>query len=52
MLFTTLFLSLRFKVENGNIYSKTSENGTPLTTEESQHLSEEVLNTAQYLQKE
>ena len=39
---------LRFKVENGNIYSKTSENGTPLTTEESQHLREEVLNTAQY----
>ena len=39
---------LRFKIENGNIYSKTSENGTPLTTEESQHLREEVLNTAQY----
>jgi hypothetical protein len=39
---------LRFRVENGNIYSKTSENGTPLTTEESQHLREEVLNTAQY----
>ena len=39
---------LRFKVENGNIYSKSSENGTPLTTEESQHLREEVLNTAQY----
>jgi hypothetical protein len=39
---------LRFKVENGNIYSKTSENGTPLSTEESQHLREEVLNTASY----
>ena len=39
---------LRFKVENGNIYSKSSENVTPLTTEESQHLREEVLNTAQY----
>tara|TARA_R110001606_G_scaffold256190_1_gene404304 strand:- start:468 stop:1043 length:576 start_codon:yes stop_codon:yes gene_type:complete len=39
---------LRFRVENGNIYSKTSENGTPITTEESQHLREEVLNTAQY----
>ena len=39
---------LRFKVENGNIYSKTSETGTALTTEESQHLREEVLNTAQY----
>ena len=39
---------LRFKIENGNIYSKTSENGTSLTTEEAQHLREEVLNTAQY----
>ena len=39
---------LRFRVENGNIYSKTSENGTAITTEESQHLREEVLNTAQY----
>ncbi len=29
---------LRFKVENGNIYSKTSETGTPLSTEEAQHL--------------
>jgi hypothetical protein len=39
---------LRFKVENGNIYSKTSENGTALTTEESQSLREEISNTAQY----
>ena len=39
---------LRFKVENGNIYSKTSETGNPLTTEEAQHLREEVLNTASY----
>lgn len=39
---------LRFKVENGNIYSKTSETGTPLTTEEAQHLREEISNTAQY----
>jgi len=39
---------LRFKIEGGNIYSKTSENGTSLTTEEAQHLREEVLNTAQY----
>lgn len=39
---------LRFKVENGNIYSKTSETGNALSTEESQHLREEVLNTAQY----
>ena len=32
---------LRFKIENGNIYSKTSETGNSLTTEESQHLREE-----------
>ena len=39
---------LRFKIENGNIYSKTSETGTPLSTEEAQHLREEVMNTASY----
>jgi len=39
---------LRFKIENGNIYSKTSETGTALTTAESQHLREEVRNTAEY----
>ena len=39
---------LRFKMENGNLYSKTSETGTPLSTEEAQHLREEVLNTASY----
>ena len=39
---------LRFKIENGNIYSKTSETGTALTTDESQHLREEVRNTAEY----
>ena len=39
---------LRFKLENGNIFSKTSETGNPLTTEEAQHLREEVLNTASY----
>jgi hypothetical protein len=39
---------LRFKVENGNIYSKTSETGTSLSTEEAQHLREEVRNTAEY----
>ncbi len=39
---------LRFKVENGNIYSKTSETGTALSTEEAQHLREEVMNTGQY----
>ena len=39
---------LRFRVENGNIYSKTSETGNALTTEEAQHLREEVMNTASY----
>ena len=39
---------LRFKIENGNIYSKTSETGNALSTEEAQHLREEVLNTASY----
>ena len=39
---------LRFKIENGNIYSKTSETGTALSTEEAQHLREEVRNTAEY----
>ena len=35
-------------MENGNIYSKTSETGTSLSTEEAQHLREEVRNTAEY----
>jgi hypothetical protein len=39
---------LRFRVENGNIYSKDSENGTPLSTEEAQHLREEIRNTSEY----
>tara|TARA_R110000765_G_scaffold50466_1_gene102558 strand:+ start:63 stop:614 length:552 start_codon:yes stop_codon:yes gene_type:complete len=39
---------LRFKVENGNIYSKTSETGTALSTEEAQHFREEIRNTAEY----
>lgn len=39
---------LRFKVENGNIYSKTSETGNALSTEEAQHLRSEVLNTGEY----
>ena len=39
---------LRFKIENGNLYSKTSETGTALTTEEAQHLREEVKNTGEY----
>ena len=39
---------LRFKIENGNIFSKTSETGNSLSTEEAQHLREEVRNTAEY----
>ena len=39
---------LRFKIENGNIYSKTSETGSALSTDEAQHLREEVRNTAEY----
>tara|TARA_Y100000401_G_scaffold71833_1_gene57887 strand:+ start:251 stop:829 length:579 start_codon:yes stop_codon:yes gene_type:complete len=39
---------LRFKVENGNIYSKSSETGTALSTEEAQHLRSEVMNTGEY----
>ena len=39
---------MRFKGENGNIYAKTSETGTALSTEEAQHLREEVRNTAEY----
>ena len=39
---------LRFRVENGNIYSKNSETGTALTTEEAQHFREEIRNTAEY----
>jgi len=39
---------LRYKIENGNIYSKTSETGTALSTEEAQQLRNEVMNTAEY----
>ena len=39
---------LRFKVSNGNIYSKTSETGTALSTDEAQHLREEIRNTAEF----
>tara|TARA_R110000744_G_scaffold196593_1_gene315868 strand:+ start:4607 stop:5173 length:567 start_codon:yes stop_codon:yes gene_type:complete len=41
---------LRFKVENGNIYSKTSETGTPLSESEAQSLRSEVMNTAEFYQ--
>jgi len=39
---------LRFKVENGNIFSKTSETGNALSESEAQHFREEILNTASY----
>jgi hypothetical protein len=39
---------LRFKVSNGNIYSKSSETGTALSQDEAQHLREEVRNTAEF----
>ena len=39
---------LRFKIEAGNIYSKTSETGNALTNAEAQHLRSEILNTGEY----
>ena len=39
---------LRFKIENGNIYSKTSETGNALSESEAQHFREEIMNTASY----
>ena len=39
---------LRFKIQNGNIYAKTSENGQALSTDEAQSLREEVRNTAEF----
>ena len=42
------FPFLRFKIEAGNIYSKTSETGVALSTEEAQHLRSEILNTGEY----
>jgi len=39
---------LRFKIQNGNIYSKTSETGTSLSETEASSLREEVRNTAEY----
>jgi len=39
---------LRFKIEAGNIYSKTSETGNALTNDEAQHLRSEILNTGEY----
>ena len=42
------FNYLRHKVENGNIFSKTSETGNALSTEEAQSFREEIFNTASY----
>ena len=39
---------LRFKIQNGNIYSKTSENGTAISDTEASSLREEIRNTAEY----
>ena len=39
---------LRFRIEAGNIYSKTSETGNALTNDEAQHLRSEILNTGEY----
>lgn len=39
---------LRHKIENGNVYNKTSETGTALSTEESQSFREEIMNTCSY----
>ena len=39
---------LRFRVENGGVFTHSSETGTPVTTEEAQHLREEILNTSSY----
>jgi|TARA_Y100000401_G_C8238975_1_gene182040 hypothetical protein len=39
---------LRYKIQNNNIVSKTSENGSPLTREEAQDLRAEIEYTAQF----
>jgi len=39
---------LRYKIQNGNIYSKTSENGVALDRADAQDLREEVRNTAEF----
>jgi len=41
---------LRYKVQNGNIYSKTSETGNALSQAEAQELRQEVRNTAEFYQ--
>ena len=42
------YLFLRYKVQNNNVVSKTSENSTPLTRAEAQDLRSEISNTAQF----
>ena len=39
---------LRYKIQNGNIYAKTSETGQALSRTEAQDLREEVRNTAEF----
>ena len=39
---------LRYKIENGNIFSKTSETGDALSTEEAQQLRNEIMNNGEY----
>ena len=42
---------LAYKIENGNIFSKTSESGTPLTREELQDLKDSTKNVAEFYLK-
>jgi hypothetical protein len=39
---------LRYKIQNGNIFSKTSETGSALSRTEAQDLREEIRNTAEF----
>lgn len=42
---------LRYKIQNGNIYAKTSESGQALSRTDAQDLREEVRNTAEFYTK-
>ena len=46
--FYRAFPFLRFKIQNGNIVSRDSENATSLTREEAQDLREEIRNTGEF----
>jgi hypothetical protein len=48
MLYTIAFHSLDFEWKMGTSIQRLLKHGTPLTTEESQSLREEISNTAQY----